>query len=72
LHAYILENIGLKNNNYYSWTREVHKVMMMRIIVCTKRTISKSFGKPKNLLALKVWNATKEGRSGCVICHDNC
>jgi hypothetical protein len=34
--------------------KEIHMVKMMKIIVCTKRTISGSLGKPKNLLPLEV------------------
>jgi hypothetical protein len=35
------------NKNAYSWTKGIHTVMEMRIIVSTRRTISKPFGRPK-------------------------
>jgi hypothetical protein len=46
-------------------------VKTTRIIVYTRKTISGSFGKPKNLLPLKVQSVIKEGRSGHVICQNN-
>jgi hypothetical protein len=69
MHAYIFYNIGLSSKNCYSWTREIHMVRTMRIIVCTRRTINRSLGKPKNLLPFKVQSVIKEGRSRSVICH---
>jgi hypothetical protein len=30
--------------------REIHMVMMMRIIFCTRRIVNGSLGRPKNLL----------------------
>jgi len=72
LHAYIPNNIGLNNMNYYSWTRKIHMVKTMIIIVSTKRTINKSLNKPKNFLPFEVRNAIEEGRSKCVICHNSC
>ncbi len=47
-------------------------VTTMRIIVCTKRIVSKSLGKPKNLLPFEMWSAIKKGRSRSVIFHNNC
>jgi hypothetical protein len=39
----------------------------MRIIVCTKRIINRLFGRPKNLLPLKVWSMIRKGRFDHVI-----
>jgi hypothetical protein len=51
LHAYIFDNIGLSNKNYYLWMKKIHTIRMMRIIVCTKRTINGS--KPLPLRGVK-------------------
>jgi hypothetical protein len=51
--------------------KEIYMVRMMIIIVCIRRTISGSFGKPKNLFPLKVQIAIREGKSRHVICHNN-
>jgi hypothetical protein len=69
-HAYIPNNIRLNNMNCYLWTREIHTVRKMKIIVYTKRIINKSLGRPKNLLHLKVWSAIRQGICRCAICHN--
>jgi hypothetical protein len=51
--------------------REIYIVRMMIIIVCTKRTMNGSLGRPKNLLPLEVWSRIRKGRSRSVICHNN-
>ncbi len=51
---YIVHNIGFSNKNGYSWTKKIHMVRTMGIIVSIKRTINKSLGRPKNLFPLKV------------------
>jgi hypothetical protein len=35
--------------------REIHMIGIVGIIVYTKQTINRSFGKPKNLFSLQVW-----------------
>jgi hypothetical protein len=47
-------------------------VKTIRIIVYTKRIISRSFGRPKNLLPLKVQIVIREGKFEHVIYHNNC
>jgi hypothetical protein len=54
LHAYILYIIKHNNKNDYSWMRKIHKIGMMKIIVCANRTISRLLDKPKNLLSFEV------------------
>ncbi len=71
LHAYIPNNIRLNNKNCYLWTREIHTVRRMKIIVCTRRIINESFGRPKNLLPLKVRSVIRKGRCRCAIYHNN-
>jgi hypothetical protein len=71
MHAYIPNNIGLNSRNYYSWMREIHMVKTMKIIVCIRRIISGSLGKPRNLLSLEVQNVIREGKSKHVICHND-
>jgi hypothetical protein len=51
--------------------REIHMVKMMRIIVYIRKTMNRSFGRPKNLLPFKVRNAIREGKSEHIICHTN-
>jgi hypothetical protein len=51
--------------------REIHMVKTMKIIVCIRRIISGSLGKPRNLLPLEVQNAIREGKSKHVICHND-
>jgi hypothetical protein len=52
--VYIIHNIGFNNKNSYSWAREIHIVKTMGIIVNARKTISRSFGRPKNLFSLEV------------------
>jgi hypothetical protein len=51
--------------------REIHMVKTMKIIVCIRRIISGSLGKPRNLLSLEVQNVIREGKSKHVICHND-
>jgi hypothetical protein len=69
LHVYIVHNIKFNIWNGYSWTRKIHKIKTMGIIVIGKKTISRLLGRPKNLFTLKVWYAICEGWFRRVICH---
>ncbi len=46
--------LGFINMNNYSWTKKIHMIKMMGIIVYIKRTINKLFDKPKNLFAFEI------------------
>jgi hypothetical protein len=43
--------------------KKIHMVTTMRIIICTKRIVSKSLGIPKNLLPFEVWSTIRKGIS---------
>jgi hypothetical protein len=71
LHASIPNNIGFSSSNFYSWMKKIHTIRMMKIILYTKRTISRSLGRPKNLLPFEVQNMIRKGKSKHVICHNS-
>jgi hypothetical protein len=50
LQDYIPNNIRLNNRNYYLWTKKIHMVKTMKIILYTKRAVNGLPGRPKNLL----------------------
>ncbi len=69
-HEYIFHNIWFSSRIGYSWTREIHTIGTMGIIISTRRTINMSFGKPKNLFFFEVQKVICERWPRHVIFHN--